>query len=243
MAGYAEVGLARCIDEAILVGGDTISFGLAGSHIARRGGGDQNALPDEVRYLFEKNQSPVYSALAKIMTHIDGLLLASSHEGCAYAAKQAIDDVESVTREMCSRLDVGYAGHIVHNQTPVALSRGNVSASITRPNFIHRHSAGSILLTHGAGVKDSELRKLRLPQPFLVDISFGAKAIANGAKYDEMVRITALQLDLADGIMDGQLGKKVTLFNGGRLPRKEREINERIAIDAMDSIGGVLTRL
>ena len=135
----------RNIDSSML----QIYFGLAGSGLAKVGGGDQGGLPDDTRRLFAENQSLILGGFNRLIRGLNGRLVVSSHAGCAWAGLQDIKDVVAATLKMCNSNRLKYAGHIQYGDEPVKIGDTPVLASIARDPGNHHHVATSIISPAG----------------------------------------------------------------------------------------------
>lgn len=241
------IGLIGCMDEANELPGEhgsqindeiiQLYLGLAGSGLAKVGGGSQEGLPDKTRSLFAENQHLVIGGFKRMIERINGRLLVSSHAGCAWAGLQGIYDVVGATIQMCENVGVEYAGHIEYGNTPVKIGGTPVLASISRSPEEHRHVANSIISPIGGGITGEELYRFGKGDPFIINVDFAAEACNMGMPVDTAVKIVAAQLDKADGIMNGNIGvSKMNLFNAGRISSAHAKFNAKIFDLAVESL-------
>lgn len=240
------IGLVGCMDEANLLPGEKgdsaelaekqIYFGLAGTGVARLDNSNQDKLPNSIRKLFLDNQRNILQGFNAVMNLIGGVLYSSSHAGCVWAGLQNIVNVVDTTSRMSNSAGVEYAGHINYGTKPVRLGSSPAFASIERDSSQHSHVATSIVCPVGGGITGAELYQLG-GDPFIIDVDFAAAAVDRGMSVQAAVGIVAAQLDLADGIMNRNIGvSRMRTFNAGRLPTKHVYFHQKIFDLAVETL-------
>lgn len=150
--------LAVCMDEANVVGPESLIAGLAGTLVTQEGGGNQNLFPDALRQTIAE-VAPLYlQATEKVADTLGLNFVGTDHPGCGWDKAQAIspEDQPAMTRQLLNGVGIPYAGQLPVHSEPLPLDMQSVTAAITRPVEDHVHPADGTILTVGGFMSQAE---------------------------------------------------------------------------------------
>lgn len=218
-----------CMDEAIMLGDNTVHFGVAGTGITSPRGGDESVFPVEDRIAFQQVM-PIAADILKRQTRRWGLELYTTwHPGCAAAGKQGIEpeSVGRLTEEYSKVLGLSFAGGLPISEKPQVIRDTKILAGFRRPVEDHVHDARIIIASTGGGINDAEISRIEYLYGPALTISVDWVAASKRAlPVSSTTAMLERQFVIGQAIAPAGVDTPIHFFDAGRLGSDQAGANE-----------------